>query len=95
MTNTSELYACLYVREFPAQSLLRLRAELHVGPCVVMDGELRKLVGQVSFFGLVRRLCNGITVAYMCVAARRGVGVASCFRSFYPLIRPFGEVLGK
>jgi hypothetical protein len=30
MTKTSELYACLYVREFPAQSLLRLRAELHL-----------------------------------------------------------------
>jgi protein ImuB len=39
MTNTSELYACLYVREFPAQALLRLRAELHAGPCVVMDGD--------------------------------------------------------
>ena len=34
-----ELYACLYVREFPAQALLRLRPELHDRPCVVMEGE--------------------------------------------------------
>jgi protein ImuB len=34
-----ELYACLYVKEFPAQTLLRLRPELHSQACVVMDGE--------------------------------------------------------
>jgi protein ImuB len=34
-----ELYACLYVKEFPAQALLRLRPELRDQPCVVMDGE--------------------------------------------------------
>ncbi len=39
MTRASELYACLYVREFPAQALLRLRPELHSKPCVVMEGE--------------------------------------------------------
>jgi protein ImuB len=40
MTNLTELYACLYVREFPAQALLRLRPELHDKPCVVMEGKL-------------------------------------------------------
>ena len=39
MTNTTELYACLYAKEFPAQVLLRLRPELHAKPCVVMEGE--------------------------------------------------------
>lgn len=37
---TNSIYACLYVKEFPAQSLLRLRSELHVKPCVVMEGEV-------------------------------------------------------
>jgi protein ImuB len=36
---TDELYACLYVREFPAQSLLRLRSKLHEKSCVVMEGD--------------------------------------------------------
>ena len=40
MTCPAEQYACLYVREFPAQALLRLRPELHDKPCVVMEGEL-------------------------------------------------------
>jgi protein ImuB len=39
MNQPAELYACLYAREFPAQALLRLRPELHVKPCVVMQGE--------------------------------------------------------
>ena len=39
MTKPTELYACLYAREFPAQALLRLRPELRDKPCVVMDGE--------------------------------------------------------
>jgi protein ImuB len=39
MTKPAELYACLYAREFSAQSLLRLRPELQDKPCVVMDGE--------------------------------------------------------
>jgi protein ImuB len=39
MKKMDELYACLYVREFPAQSLLRLRFELHERACVVMEGE--------------------------------------------------------
>jgi protein ImuB len=35
-----ELYACLYVKEFAAQTLLRrLRPELKENPCVVMEGE--------------------------------------------------------
>jgi protein ImuB len=39
MTRFAELYACLYAKEFPAQSLLRLRPELHGKPCVVMEGD--------------------------------------------------------
>jgi protein ImuB len=39
MTNRTPLYACLYVREFPAQALLRLRPELHGVACVIMAGE--------------------------------------------------------
>lgn len=39
VTRLPELYACLYVKEFPAQALLRLRPELHERPCVVMEGE--------------------------------------------------------
>jgi protein ImuB len=39
MTKPSELYACLYAKEFPAQALLRLRPELRDRPCVVMEGE--------------------------------------------------------
>jgi protein ImuB len=39
MTRAAELYACLYVEEFPLQALLRLRPELHDKPCVVMDGD--------------------------------------------------------
>jgi protein ImuB len=39
MTRSAELYACLYAKEFPAQSLLCLRPGLHDKPCVVMDGD--------------------------------------------------------
>jgi protein ImuB len=39
MTNQTSLYACLYVREFPAQALLRHRSDLHGSACVVMSGE--------------------------------------------------------
>ena len=34
-----ELYACLYVKEFAAQAMLRLRPELREKPCAVMEGE--------------------------------------------------------
>jgi protein ImuB len=39
MTTHPIPYACLYVREFPAQALLRLHPELREAPCVVMVGE--------------------------------------------------------
>jgi protein ImuB len=39
MTKLPELYACIYVKEFPAQALLRLRSDLQSQPCVVMEGE--------------------------------------------------------
>lgn len=40
MSHPSELYACIYVRELPAQALLRLRPEVHDKPCVVLEGEV-------------------------------------------------------
>ncbi len=33
-----ELYAALYVREFPAQAVLRLRSALREQPCAILDG---------------------------------------------------------
>jgi protein ImuB len=39
MSSPPELYACIYVRELPAQALLRLRPELAEKPCVVLEGE--------------------------------------------------------
>ena len=39
MKRPAELYACVYVPEFPAQALLRLRRELKERACVVMEGE--------------------------------------------------------
>lgn len=39
MSTPFELYACVYVRELPAQALLRLRPDLHDKPCVVLEGE--------------------------------------------------------
>ena len=39
MKRLAELYACVYIREFPAQALLRLRPELKECACVVMEGE--------------------------------------------------------
>jgi protein ImuB len=59
MTKSAELYACLYVKEFPAQALLRLRSELRDKPCVVMDGEpplqqICSLTRRARILGLVR-----------------------------------------
>jgi protein ImuB len=39
MTQTTEIYACLFAKEFPAQALLRLRPDLHPRPCVVLEGQ--------------------------------------------------------
>jgi protein ImuB len=39
MSEPTEIFACLYATEFPAQALLRLRPELREQPCVVMEGE--------------------------------------------------------
>ena len=39
MKPASELYACLYAKEFPAQAVLRLRPELRQRPVVVVEGE--------------------------------------------------------
>ncbi len=35
---TIPLYACLYVREFPAQAMLRLRPDLRTSPVVILEG---------------------------------------------------------
>ncbi|MGC1869799.1 MAG: DNA polymerase Y family protein [Acidobacteriaceae bacterium] len=37
--STPEIYVCLYVKEFAAQALLRLRPDLRERPCAVMEGE--------------------------------------------------------
>jgi len=39
MSKAAELYACFYVREFPAQAHRRLRPELRDKPFAVMEGE--------------------------------------------------------
>jgi protein ImuB len=39
MPSASEIYACLLVREFPAQALLRLRPALQATPCAILEGE--------------------------------------------------------
>jgi protein ImuB len=39
MRRIPELYACLYVKEFPAQALLRLRPDIGSQACVVLEGE--------------------------------------------------------
>jgi protein ImuB len=36
--NPAPLYACLYVREFPAQAMLRLRPNLRSTPVVILEG---------------------------------------------------------
>jgi protein ImuB len=59
MTKSAELYACLYVKEFPAQALLRLRPELRDKPCVVMEGEtpleqVCSLTRKARILGLMR-----------------------------------------
>jgi protein ImuB len=64
MTRSAELYACLYAKEFPAQSLLRLRPELHNKPCVVMEGEppsqyVCSLNTKARLAGLARGMTRG------------------------------------
>ncbi len=39
MNTQTELYVCLYAKEFPAQALLRLRPELRNKPFAVMEGK--------------------------------------------------------
>jgi protein ImuB len=39
MSKAGELYACIYAREFPAQAMLRLRADLRSRAVVVLEGE--------------------------------------------------------
>ncbi|HZZ40778.1 MAG TPA: DNA polymerase Y family protein [Acidobacteriaceae bacterium] len=39
MNRPGELYACVYVREFPAQAMVRLRLELREKPVAILEGE--------------------------------------------------------
>ncbi|GAC1652310.1 MAG: DNA polymerase Y family protein [Acidobacteriaceae bacterium] len=39
MSKPAELYACIYLKQFPAQAILRLRPELREKPCVVLSGD--------------------------------------------------------
>ncbi|MGA8163208.1 MAG: DNA polymerase Y family protein [Acidobacteriaceae bacterium] len=39
MNRPDELYACVYVREFPAQAMVRMRPELRERPVAVLGGE--------------------------------------------------------
>jgi protein ImuB len=57
--SNSELYACLYAKEFPAQALLRLRPELRDKPCAVMEGappleQVCSLTRKARIIGLAR-----------------------------------------
>jgi protein ImuB len=59
VSKPAELYACLYVKEFPAQALLRLRPELRDKPCVVMEGappleQVCSLTRKARIVGLAR-----------------------------------------
>lgn len=39
MKAPAEFYACIYVKEFPAQAALRLRPEMRQTPCAILDGD--------------------------------------------------------
>ncbi len=39
MNRPAKLYACVYVREFPAQAMVRLRPELRERPVAILEGE--------------------------------------------------------
>ena len=39
MNRPAELYACVYVREFPAQGMVRLRPKLLAQPVAILEGE--------------------------------------------------------
>jgi protein ImuB len=59
MNRASELYACLYAKEFPAQAVLRLRPELRELPVVVIEGEpplqtVYSLNAKARYLGIVR-----------------------------------------
>ena len=62
MSKPVELYACLYVKEFPAQALLRLRPELQEKPCVIMAGEPPfEIVCSLNTKGRLLGLQHGMT----------------------------------
>lgn len=62
MIKPTELYACLYAKEFPAQALLRLRPDLHAKPCVVMEGEPpRQYVCSINTKGRLLGMAHSMT----------------------------------
>lgn len=67
MNGRTELYACVYAREFPAQAMLRLRPELREKAIVVMEGEapleeVCSLNARARRMGVARRM-TGVEVA--------------------------------
>jgi protein ImuB len=62
MNKPAELYACLYAKEFPAQTLLRLRPDLCDKPCAVMEGEPPvQLVCSLNTKGRLLGIAHGMT----------------------------------
>ena len=62
MNKPAELYACLYAKEFPAQTLIRLRPNLRDKPCVVMEGEPPlQLVCSLNTKGRLLGIAHGMT----------------------------------
>lgn len=63
---TAELYACMLAREFPAQTLLRLRPELRNKPVAVLEGEPPlQQVGSLNAEAVALGACHGMTRAEM------------------------------
>lgn len=61
MTNSAEIYACLYARELPAQALQRLRPELREKAFAVLEGEpplqsVCSLNSKARSFGVLRNM---------------------------------------
>lgn len=77
MTKPDELYACLCIREFPAQALLRLRPTLRNQPCVVMDGQPLQYVCALNSKAHTLGIVHGMT----CVEIETFPSATALFRS--------------
>jgi protein ImuB len=94
------MYACVYVREFPAQALLRLRPELHERACVVLQGQFPAqmvcaLNARARLLGLRRGMTKvevdtfqGVTVLQKSLRTEEAVRsiLLECTGSFSPRI---------